>query len=79
MANIRLTFPIRGINKSRLPDEQPETTSPDMNNVRPFDTLDDRIRGGQRPGMAKRYDEVVSQFTLGGPVVAMCEVSVTEL
>ncbi len=79
MANFRLTFPIKGINKSRIPEDQPEATSPDMNNVRPFDVLDERIRGGQRPGMVKRYSEVVSQYTLGGPVVAMCEVSITEL
>ncbi len=51
MANFRLTFPIKGINKSRIPEDQPERTSPDMNNVRPFDVLDERIRGGQRPGM----------------------------
>ncbi|KKM66634.1 hypothetical protein LCGC14_1479230 [marine sediment metagenome] len=79
MANFVLKFPIRGINKSRVPDEQPEATSPGLNNMRAFDIADDRVRGGQRPGMAKRYAEVVSQFTLGGPVVAMCEVSVTEL
>ena len=79
MANFILKFPIRGINKSRLPDEQPEATSPAMNNMRAFDVLDELIRGGKRPGMAKRYDEVVSQYTIGGPVVAMCEVSVTEL
>lgn len=74
----KLKSPIRGINKGRLPDEQPELTSPGMNNVRPFDTLDDRIRVGQSPGMVKRYAEVVSQYSIGGPVVAMCEVSVVE-
>lgn len=79
MANFRLKFPLKGINKSRVPEEQPEATSPDMNNVRAFDTLDERIRGGQRPGMKKRYSEVVSPVALGGPVIAMCEVSITEL
>ena len=80
MANFRLTFPIMGINKSRIPEDQPEATSPGMNNVRPFDVLDERIRGGQRPGMVKRYDERVTNAATGsGPVVAMCEVSVTEL
>ena len=53
MANLRLVFPILGINKSRVPEDQPQATSPDMNNVRPFDTLDERIRGGQRPGLVK--------------------------
>ncbi len=80
MANFKLKFPVGGINKSRLPDEQPEATSPDMNNVRAFDTLDDRIRGGQRPAMVKRYTERVTNAALGtGPIVAMCEVSITEL
>jgi len=79
MANFILKFPVRGINKSRLPDEQPEATSPDLNNMRLFDTLDERIRGGKRPGMAKRYTEVVSQYTIGGPIVAMCNVTVVEL
>ncbi len=79
MANFTLKFPIRGINKSRLPDEQPEATSPDINNVRPFDIADDRIRGGQRSGLAKRYSEVVSQYDSGSAVVAMCEVSITEI
>jgi len=51
-----------------------------MDNVRPFDVLDERIRGGQRPGMAKRYAERVTNAAAGtGPVVAICEVSVTEL
>ncbi len=80
MANFILKFPIRGINKSRLPDEQPEATSPDMNNMRPFDVLDDRVRGGQRPGMKKRYSERVENPDTGfGPIIGMCEVSVTEL
>ena len=80
MANFILKFPIRGINKSRVPDEQPEATSPGMNNVCPFDVLDDRVRGGQRPGMKKRYSEWVTNVASGtGPVVAMCEVSITEL
>jgi hypothetical protein len=80
MANFRLTFPVKGINKSRIPEDQPEATSPDLNNMRPFDVLDERIRGGQRPGMVKRYSEQVTNAGTGpGPVVAMCEVSVVEL
>ena len=80
MANFILKFPIRGINKSRLPDEQPEATSPGLNNMRAFDIADDRVRGGQRPGMAKRYTQKIINPALGtGPVVAMCEVSVSEL
>jgi len=80
VANFRLTFPVKGINKSRVPEDQPEMTSPDMNNVRAFDVLDERIRGGQRPGMKKRYSEWVTNVASGtGPIVGMCEVSITEL
>lgn len=80
MANFILKFPIGGINKSRVPDEQPQATSPGMNNVRPFDVLDERIRGGQRPGMKKRFTQQVTNAGTGaGPVVAMCEVAVVEL
>ena len=80
MANFILKFPVRGINKSRLPDEQPEATSPGLNNMRAFDIADDRVRGGQRMGMAKRFATVVSKYDAGGgPIVAMCEVSVVEL
>ena len=79
MANFVLKFPIRGINKSRLPDEQPEATSPDMNNMRVFDVLDERIRGGQRPGMAKRYSQQILNVSDYGPIVAMCSVTTVEL
>lgn len=80
MANFRLMFPVRGIDKARAPHAQPEATSPDMNNMRPFDVADERIRGGQRPAMKKRYSEQVTNAASGaGPVVAMCEVSITEL
>ncbi len=80
MANFKLKSPIRGINKSRLPDEQPEMTSPDMDNIRVFDTLDDRIRVGQRPGAVKRYATRISRYvSASGPIVAMCEVTVTEV
>lgn len=80
MANFRLMFPVKGIDKARAPHAQPEATSPDMNNMRPFDVADERIRGGQRPAMKKRYSEEISIIAgEAGPVIAMCEVSVVEL
>lgn len=74
---MRLLFPAEGIDKGRMACEQPVTTSPDMNNVRPRDTLDNRIRGGQRPGL----DKWGAGTQIGGidqPVVAMCTVSSVE-
>lgn len=50
---MNLRFPYEGIDKGRALAEQPELTAPHMSNVRPRDTLDNRMRGGQRPGLDK--------------------------
>lgn len=50
---ITIPFPILGVNKGRAVFQQPFGTSPEMQNVRPKDTMDQRARGGQRPGLAK--------------------------
>jgi len=71
---MKLNFPFKGIFKGRAVCEQPMTTSPDMNNVRLRDTLDNRARGGQRPGLDKWGDG----DQIGGveqPVVALIVVS----
>ena len=71
---MRLLFPHKGIDKGRALAQQPSNTSPDMNNMRFFDTLDNRARGGQRPGL----DKWGNGDRIGGveqPVVAMCVVS----
>lgn len=71
-----LRFPVRGIDRSRVPEAQPEGTSPDMNNMRLFDVADGRLRGGQRPGLSKWSTDVI-----GGaeqPVVAIISVSSVE-
>jgi len=72
---ITLTFPVKGLHKGGLPGVQPEQTSPDLQNVRSF--WKGRLRGGQRPGLAKwgAGDQV------GGaeqPVVAICAVTAVE-
>ncbi|KKN60035.1 hypothetical protein LCGC14_0536220 [marine sediment metagenome] len=77
MANLRLLFPVGGVNRSRLPDEQPELTSPGMNNVRPFDVSDERIRGGQRPALIK-WGAGTQIGDIEQPVVAMCSVSAVQ-
>ena len=74
MANLNLSFPHEGIDKGRAASSQSPTTSPDMNNMRLYDTLDNRARGGQRPGL----DKWGNGDQIGGaelPVVAMCIVS----
>lgn len=50
---IELTPPIKGISKGLPVDKEHPTTSGYMNNVRPIDTLERRLRLGQRPGLDK--------------------------
>lgn len=68
------TFPLKGIDKGNVSFLQPDLTSPDMKNVRVFDTYSNRARGGQRPGL----DKWGNGTQIGGteqPVVAICTVS----
>ncbi len=67
-------FPLSGIDKGRAVPEEDLATSPDMNNSRPYDTLDKRARGGQRPAFVKKYSQQI-----GGqpaPIVAITTVTV---
>ena len=71
MARVEVKFPLKGIDKNWANSEQPPITSPDMNNVRPTDVAETRMRGGQRPGLEKwgGGTQIGTTFT---PVVAMC-------
>lgn len=71
---MEIKFPKGGLNKGTASVDQPIDTSPDMNNVRLYDTLDNKARGGQRPGL----DKWGNGDQIGGseqPVVAMIVVS----
>lgn len=70
-----LTFPFGGLNKGGLPGTQPENTSPLMQNCRPF--YQGRLRGGQRPGLAK-WGAGTQIGAAENPVVALCSVSYVE-
>jgi len=54
-------------------DKQPSLTSGHINNVRPRDTLEKRIRIGQRPGLGKWSTDQVGGAD--NPVVAVCQVT----
>ena len=73
---MRIPFPLQGIDKGRTTSEQPIATSPDLNNVRPYDTLGNRARGGQRPGLDKLYSQQIGGATF--PIVAICSVTVVD-
>ena len=68
-----IPFPLLGVNNGLATSKQPFATAPDMSNVRLRDVLDNRARGGQRPGQTPWGNE----DQIGGssqPVVAICVV-----
>ena len=73
---MKVPFPLQGIDKGRSTSEQPMATSADLNNVRPYDTLDNRARGGQRPGLDKKYAQQIGGAA--SPIVAICSVTVID-
>jgi len=73
---MEIKFPVDGINKGQAAVDQPVNTSPDLNNVRPYDTLDNRMRGGQRPGLDKRYSQQIGG--IASPIIAICCVTIVD-
>ena len=67
---MRLRFPLNGIHKGFGTVSQPEGTTFDCLNVRAYDIIENRIRGGQRPALDKwgAGDQIGSSEQ---PVVAM--------
>ena len=66
--------PIKGVSKGLPVDKEHPTTSGYMNNVRPIDTLERRLRLGQRPGLDK-WGAGTQIGAAEQPVVAMCIVA----
>jgi len=56
---MKLRFPHKGKHSGRAVCEQPDITSPDMNNMRSRGNFDGRIRGFQRPGVNKLFDQQI--------------------
>ena len=74
---MELNFLHKGYHKGGPTTRQPPGTSPHLQNVRPYDPLDDRARGGQRPAVVKWSTTQVSG-TIAGSVVEMVQVTVVE-
>lgn len=55
MPRIPLFFPVNGQDDNTNYAQQMPNTSPDCNDVRPFDPIEKRDRGGSRPGLNKWY------------------------
>lgn len=54
---IELPFPQAGLDRSGSYRSSPPFTSPDLSNVRSFDPIERRNRGGSRPGLGKAFFE----------------------
>lgn len=68
---IELVFPTGGqIRMSGYQRQLPYST-PDCQNVRPYDTYEGRERGGSRPGLAKAYED-----GLGNPIQCLASIIV---
>lgn len=50
---IEIQPPVKGIFKGIASEKQAPLTSAYMNNVRPYDVLEGKVRIGQRPGLDK--------------------------
>ena len=74
---MKLIFPHKGYHKGSATTMQPPGTSPHLKNVRSYDSLDDRARGGKRPAVRKWSTTQVSGST-ANPIVEMVSVTVVE-
>ena len=71
---MRIQFPLLGLVDGSPSSAQPMQTSPSLQNSRPYDISDEKIRGGQRAGTALAYTtRIVGDY----PVIAMTQVTST--
>ena len=73
---IELPLPLRGINYALPDDKIGAGYSPYMLNVRPFDTLERKVRIGQRPGLDKMYSQQIGGAT--EPIVYLGSIPVVD-
>jgi len=73
---MRIPLPIKGVMHGMAASNTPTEYSEYMNNIRPRDVLDGRIRIGQRPGLKKLHDTAIAGETQ--PIRAICSVKVIE-
>lgn len=73
-SNSELLFPVAGIDRRLSFRGQPPFTTYDAQNVRPIDPIEQRARGGSRPGLSKAMDTQLGT-TGGSPVNMLGQVS----
>jgi len=70
---MELPLPIRGVFRGYSVDKTPAEFSDDMNNIRPIDSLEKRLRLGKRPGLKKWSTTQIGAAEQ--PIVALTVVS----
>ena len=70
---MELPLPSRGVFRGYSVDKTPAEFSDDMNNIRPIDSLEKRLRLGKRPGLKKWSATQIGSAE--NPVVSICIVS----
>ena len=76
MALEEVAIPIRGINYSTPEDKATGEYSQYMLNVRPFDTLENKIRLGQRPSMSKMFTQQIGG--VAAPLVCLITITTVD-
>ena len=71
---MRVNFPAGGLQEGLPAQDQEVGTSFSLQNVRPFDVQDERIRGGKRPGLVKAYD---TQVVGSHPIISISSITST--
>lgn len=71
---MEISLPIKGVYYGFPVDKAPQLTSGYMNNTRAVDTLEKRVRIGQRPGQDKVYTQQIA--AVAGPIVAITSITV---
>lgn len=74
---VGLQFPFEGLFTASAAENQSPLTTPACQNVRPVDSQDGRLRGGQRPGLSKAYAEQIATDGTGHPVILMGSITVS--
>ena len=63
-AVVDIAFPVGGLHRGAAFQTQPPYSSPDMLNVRPRDVVEQRGRGGSRPGLTRTHAPLAAQVDM---------------
>ena len=73
---VQVPFPVNGLDKNFAYGAQPKGTTADAKNVRAYDAIDRRLRGGSRPGLSK-WSGYASQIEGTNDIINMNRLTTT--